>query len=64
VNSLSEGANIPTQVMGLAWTIAWSAVVTFVILVICKYTTGLRVSDAEEAEGLDTTLHGESLERA
>ena len=64
VNSLSEGANIPTQVMGLAWTIAWSAGVTFVILVICKFTTGLRVSDAQEAEGLDTTLHGESLERA
>ncbi len=63
VNSLSEGANIPTQAMGLAWTIAWSAVVTFVILVICKFTTGLRVSDAQEAEGLDTTLHGEALER-
>jgi ammonium transporter, Amt family len=64
VNSLSEGANIPTQAMGLAWTIAWSAVVTFVILVICKFTTGLRVSDAQEAEGLDTTLHGEALEGA
>lgn len=62
VNSLSEGANIPTQAMGLAWTIAWSAVVTFIILVICKFTTGLRVSDAQEAEGLDTTLHGEGLE--
>jgi Amt family ammonium transporter len=48
--------------MGLAWTIAWSAVVTFIILVICKFTTGLRVSDAQEAEGLDTTLHGEGLE--
>ncbi len=64
VNSLSEGANIPTQAMGLAWTIAWSAVVAFVILVICKFTTGLRVSDAQEAEGLDTTLHGEALEGA
>ncbi|WP_029414737.1 ammonium transporter [Brevundimonas bacteroides] len=64
VNSLSEGANIPTQAMGLAWTIAWSAVVTFIILVICKFTTGLRVSDAQEAEGLDTTLHGEGLENS
>jgi len=62
VNSLSEGANIPTQALGLAWTIAWSAVVTFIILVICKFTTGLRVTDAQEAEGLDTTLHGEALE--
>ena len=63
INSLSDGANIPTQALGLAWTIAWSAVVTFVILLICKFTTGLRVTDAQEAEGLDTTLHGEALER-
>ncbi|WP_269514742.1 ammonium transporter [Brevundimonas subvibrioides] len=62
VNGLSEGANIATQALGLAWTIAWSAVVTFIILVICKFTTGLRVTDAQEAEGLDTTLHGEGLE--
>jgi Amt family ammonium transporter len=38
--------------------------VTFIILVICKFTTGLRVSDAQEDEGLDTTLHGEALEKA
>ncbi|ADL02391.1 ammonium transporter [Brevundimonas subvibrioides] len=62
VNGLSEGANVATQAMGLAWTIAWSAIVTFIILVICKFTTGLRVTDAQEAEGLDTTLHGEALE--
>jgi len=64
VNSLSEGANIPTQALGLAWTIAWSAVVTFIILLICKFTTGLRVTDAQEAEGLDTTLHGEGMEHS
>ncbi len=62
VNSLSEGASIVPQAIGLAWTIAYSAVGTLVILVICKFTTGLRVSDAEEAEGLDTVLHGESLD--
>lgn len=62
INSLGEGANIPTQALGLAWTIAYSAVGTFVILIICKFTTGLRVTDAQEAEGLDTTLHGEALE--
>ena len=62
VNSLSEGANVPTQALGLAWTIAWSAVVTFLILVVCKFTTGLRVTEAEETEGLDSTLHGEVLD--
>jgi ammonium transporter, Amt family len=62
INSLSEGATVGAQALGLAWTIAYSAVGTFVILVICKFTTGLRVSEAEEAAGLDTSLHGESLD--
>lgn len=62
INSLSEGANIGTQAMGLAWTIAYSAIGTFIILILCKFTTGLRVSESQEAEGLDTHLHGEALE--
>ena len=49
------------QAFGLAVTIAWSALATFVILVICKYTTGLRVTPEQEIEGLDYTLHGEAL---
>ncbi|MBU1271389.1 MAG: ammonium transporter, partial [Alphaproteobacteria bacterium] len=47
INSLSEGATVGAQALGLAWTIAYSAVGTFVILIICKFTTGLRVSEAE-----------------
>ena len=62
INSLSEGANIGAQAIGLVWTIAYSAIGTLIILVICKFTTGLRVSEAEEAEGLDTVLHGETVE--
>ena len=62
INSASEGASIVPQALGLAWTIAYSAVGTFVILIICKFTTGLRVSEAEEAAGLDTSLHGEVLD--
>jgi Amt family ammonium transporter len=49
------------QAYGLAATIVWSAFATFVILVICKYTTGLRVTPEQEIEGLDYTLHGEAL---
>lgn len=64
INELSADANLPAQAIGLAWTIAWSAVGTFVVLLICRYTTGLRVSEAEEDAGLDTTLHGEALEAA
>ena len=62
INSLSDGANVMTQLIGLGWTIAYSAVGTLVVLIICKFTTGLRVSPAGEEEGLDTHLHGEALE--
>ena len=62
INSLSEGANVGAQALGLLWTIVYSAVGTLIILFICKFTTGLRVSEAEEAAGLDTSLHGEALE--
>ena len=61
INSLSEGTNIGAQALGLAWTIVYSAIGTFVILLICKYTTGLRVTEEAEDEGLDTHLHGEAL---
>lgn len=64
VNELSDGANLATQAMGLVWTIVWSAVGTFAILLVCKFTTGLRVTDAQETEGLDSHLHGEVLEPA
>ncbi len=64
INSLSEGANFGAQAIGLVWTILFSAIGTLVILFICKYTTGLRVTDAQEAEGLDTHLHGEALDHA
>ena len=49
------------QFVGCAGTIVWSGVGTFVILMICKSTTGLRVSPDEELEGLDMALHGEAL---
>ena len=62
INSLSEGANIGAQALGLVWTILWSAVGTLIILLICKYTTGLRVTDEQESEGLDAHLHGEVLD--
>jgi len=49
------------QLVGLLCVIAWSGVVTFIILMICKYTTGLRVTEEEEIEGLDMSQHGEAL---
>ena len=61
VNALSEGATVWKQAVGLVGVIAWSALGTFVVLIICKFTTGLRVTKDEEVEGLDYTQHGEAI---
>ena len=61
VNPAGAHANVWTQALGLGVTIVWSAAGTFVILWICKVTTGLRVSLDEEIQGLDAALHGETL---
>jgi Amt family ammonium transporter len=61
INPLGKTHSILTQAYGCIGTIAWSGVVTFVILMVCKYTTGLRVSEEAEVEGLDMALHGEAL---
>jgi Amt family ammonium transporter len=48
-----------TQIEGIAATLVWSALATFVILVVVNILTGVRVSQAVEVEGLDINLHGE-----
>jgi Amt family ammonium transporter len=61
---LLEGnfAQVPIQVYGVLATIAWAAIATFVILIVLKYTIGIRVSETAEVEGLDVALHGESVQ--
>jgi Amt family ammonium transporter len=61
---LLEGnfAQVPLQVYGVAATIIWSGLASFVILLILKYTIGIRVSESAEVEGLDVALHGESVQ--
>ena len=46
---------------GVAVAGIYCAIVTFVILMIVKFTIGLRVTREEEMEGLDLTQHGESI---
>ena len=48
------------QLTGTVAVVAWSAIVSFVILGALKAVLGLRVTEAEEIEGLDYSLHGES----
>jgi Amt family ammonium transporter len=61
INAASNGHDIVKQALGLGATIVWSAGITFLILLLCKFTTGLRVSEEIEVEGLDYALHGEAL---
>ena len=61
INPAGENASLLNQIIGLAAVIAWSGIGTFIILMICKYTVGLRVPKEEEIEGLDYTQHGETI---
>ena len=49
-----------TQLTGTVAVVAWSLIASFVILLILKVTLGLRVTEEQEVEGLDVSLHGES----
>ena len=60
-NGLIDGNSelLIENVIGVLAAAAYSVVVTFVLLKIIDATVGLRVSNDEESEGLDTNLHGE-----
>jgi len=67
INSLGTGllygkpGQVWTQIEGIAVTIAWTAVATWIILMITKVLVGLRPSELDEEEGLDISQHGESV---
>ena len=51
-----------TQIVGIAATIVWCAIASFVLLKItAALTGGLRVDEETEVEGLDINLHGETV---
>jgi Amt family ammonium transporter len=51
------------QAKAVALTIVWSGVVAFIAYKLVDLTIGLRVSEEDEREGLDTTAHGEAAYR-
>jgi len=55
-------AQIGTQFYGIIATILWSAIATAVIIFILDKTIGIRVDHDSEAEGLDLSQHGESIQ--
>ena len=50
------------QFYGVAVTLAWSGIVTFVLLKVIGFFLPLRVHEEHERIGLDVSLHGESLQ--
>ncbi|HEX3846176.1 MAG TPA: ammonium transporter [Steroidobacteraceae bacterium] len=50
------------QLKGVAVTLVYGFAVSYVILIVIDKTMGLRVSEEQEREGLDISLHGESIE--
>jgi Amt family ammonium transporter len=51
-----------TQAYGVAVTLVWCGVVTFVLLKVIGFLVPLRVTQQQEVEGLDITQHGEALQ--
>jgi len=54
------GRQVLVQLAGVLATAAWSGVLTWIILKVCRVLTGMRVEPEEETEGLDTVLHNET----
>jgi Amt family ammonium transporter len=48
-----------TQAKGVGVTVVWTAVSAFIAFKIADLIVGLRVTEEEEREGLDTSSHGE-----
>ena len=56
-------AQLWIQAKAVGLTIVWSAVVAAIAYKLVDLTIGLRVSEEDEREGLDTTAHGEAAYR-
>ena len=54
--------SVLVQLKGVAVTVIYGFSASFVILWIIDKSMGLRVTEEQEREGLDISLHGESIE--
>lgn len=60
VGDFNASAQIIAQLWDVGVTLVWSGFVAFVIMVVLKYTIGIRSSDEEQEQGLDLSDHGEN----
>jgi len=59
VDGYSMASQLVTQVTGIGITLLWSGSVSLILFKLIDRTMGLRVSEEQEREGLDTASHGE-----
>jgi len=59
VGDFDAMAQIVSQLWDIGITLVWSGFVAFVILLVLKYTIGIRASDEAQEQGLDLADHGE-----
>ena len=55
-----RGEQIINQIIGIAASGAWAFVVTAAIMLVLKYTIGIKADESGENQGLDMSEHGES----
>ncbi len=60
---VTAGSQFIVQLTGVVSVAIFSAVATFIIVLITKAVVGLRATDDEETEGLDFSHHGETAYR-
>ncbi len=60
VAEFDMGHQVYVQALGVAVCVLWSGLVSFVAIHLVRAVIGLRVSTADERQGLDLTTHGEN----
>lgn len=56
---MTIGSQVSLQIIGVVATLVYTAIVSFILLKLIDIILGLRVSDEQETEGLDISLHDE-----
>jgi len=57
-----QDGSLMLQALGVASTVVYSGVVSFILLKLIDLIVGLRVTEYDEREGLDVALHGEHVD--
>ncbi len=57
-----NGHQVLNQILGVAIVVVYDAIVSLIILKIVDMAIGLRVTESVERDGLDFTLHGETVQ--